>query len=125
MHIELQRYEHLNDRVLGVVSINRIPLYNSLEPLNCIPAGEYEVRLTWSPRYKRWLPEVMNVPGRTGIRIHAGNYPQDTKGCILIGERLSDYIIKSREAMNDLLKRFKYNEKERHTIRITEIDYMG
>ena len=120
MIIELQRTTFSTDRVLGVMSVNRIPLYNTLEPANCIPAGTYEVRLTWSPRFKRWLPEVMNVPGRTGIRIHAGNYPQNTKGCILVGELFSDYIINSVQALNDLLLRFRNHEKEKHIIRIED-----
>ena len=50
-----------------------------------IPAGTYEVRLTYSPRFKKYLPLLMNVPGRTGIRIHTGSKPEHSKGCILVG----------------------------------------
>ena len=38
-----------------------------------------------SPRFGEVLPLIGNVVGRTGIRIHAGNYPRDTAGCILVG----------------------------------------
>lgn len=118
MNILLQRFERKSDRVLGVMSIGHTPLYNTLEPANCIPTGTYEVKLTWSPHFKQWLPELMNVPGRTAIRIHAGNHPRDTKGCILIGQRFRDYIIYSRAAMADLINRFNNHEKEIHTITV-------
>lgn len=51
-----------------------------------IPAGKYEVRVTWSPRFNRNLPLLLGVPHFTGIRFHRGNYPKDTHGCILVGE---------------------------------------
>ena len=49
-----------------------------------IPVGIYEVRVTWSPRFKRLLPLVMQVPGRSGIRFHRGTRPEHSKGCILV-----------------------------------------
>lgn len=50
-----------------------------------IPAGTYRVKKTMSPRFKKILPEILNVPGFTGVRIHAGNLPKDTDGCLLLG----------------------------------------
>ena len=50
-----------------------------------IPCGTYAVRLTMSPRFDRVMPLVANVPGFTGIRIHAGNDADDTEGCLLVG----------------------------------------
>jgi len=49
-----------------------------------IPVGTYEVRVTYSPRFKRMLPLVMQVPGRSGIRFHRGTKPEHSKGCILV-----------------------------------------
>ncbi len=49
-----------------------------------IPVGIYEVRVTWSPRFKRMLPLIGNVPGRSGIRFHRGMRPEHSKGCILV-----------------------------------------
>jgi hypothetical protein len=51
-----------------------------------IPAGTYEVRVTWSPAFKRNLPLLLGVPHFEGLRIHRGNYAKDTLGCILVGE---------------------------------------
>ena len=50
-----------------------------------IPAGTYDLFLTFSPHFKRNMWEIMDVPGFTGIRIHTGNTADDTEGCILVG----------------------------------------
>jgi len=51
-----------------------------------IPYGIYAVDLTMSPKFKRLLPLIKDVPHFTGIRIHRGNAAKDTHGCILLGE---------------------------------------
>lgn len=51
-----------------------------------IPAGEYEVRMTYSPKYKRMMPQVMDVPGWTGVRMHSMNEAKDSLGCIGMGK---------------------------------------
>jgi len=56
---------------------------------SAIPYGVYTVKLTFSPKYKRNMWEVQNVPGYQGIRIHSGNTQADTEGCLLFGEFIS------------------------------------
>ena len=75
-----------------------------------IPAGVYKVVLTestraragnlWTPWSDARLPLVLNVPGRDGIRFHAGNKPTDAIGCIMLGmDGLNGELVHSRAAM--------------------------
>lgn len=50
-----------------------------------IPKGIYKVTMTYSPRFKRQMPQVMNVPGFTGVRIHSANKATQLEGCIALG----------------------------------------
>lgn len=49
-----------------------------------IPAGRYEVRVTYSPRFKKPLPLLIAVPGFEGIRIHGGTKAEHTEGCVCV-----------------------------------------
>jgi len=49
-----------------------------------IPEGTYELKNTMSPKFKKILPLVCGVRGRSGIRIHTGTKPEHSKGCILV-----------------------------------------
>lgn len=51
-----------------------------------IPYGTYEIKWTYSPRFKKYTPQLMNVPQFEGIRIHSGNSSDHTEGCLLLGE---------------------------------------
>ena len=70
----------LEDRVRDLSYEAKIP------GRTAIPAGCYEVIVNYSPRFHRQLPRLLDVPGFTGILIHRGNTPDDTAGCILLGE---------------------------------------
>lgn len=83
-----QRFsESIEDRDRGLTQdmdlkeIKRIKIFGQ----TAIPTGIYTVKMTYSPKYKRQMPEVLNVPGYSGIRIHSGNTADDTEGCIVLG----------------------------------------
>lgn len=51
-----------------------------------IKAGTYQLLPYSSAKYPN-VYELQNVPGRTFILIHAGNYHQDTLGCLMLGKQ--------------------------------------
>lgn len=51
-----------------------------------IPAGRYEITVTWSDRFQRRLPLLLRIPMFDGVRIHPGNSNVDTLGCLLPGK---------------------------------------
>ena len=66
-----------------------------------IPYGTYEIKWTYSPRFKKYTPQLMNVPSFAGIRIHAGNSADQTEGCLLLGENKKvGMVLNSRATIN-------------------------
>lgn len=62
------------------------PWKNNQRRISCIPKGDYPVVKRISPKYRHhW--HIQDVPNRTWILIHIGNYLKDTEGCILVGDR--------------------------------------
>lgn len=55
-----------------------------------IPAGVYRVTLETSPRFGADTLTINDVPGFTGVRMHAGNTSDDTEGCVLLGLQATD-----------------------------------
>jgi hypothetical protein len=91
-----------------------------------IPEGTYEVKLTHSPRFKKILPEILNVPNFSGIRIHTGNSSKDTEGCILVGTwdgEKEDWVGNSRIAFDELMALLEgaTNNKEKVTITVKSL----
>lgn len=50
-----------------------------------IPYGTYSVIYNYSPKFKRKLPRLLNVPMFDGILIHNGSNAKHSHGCILVG----------------------------------------
>ena len=68
-----------------------------------IPTGRYEIAVSFSDRFKKMLPLLLDVPAYEGIRIHSGNTDEDTEGCLLPGKtRSADAVGSSRVAFTAL-----------------------
>lgn len=86
-----------------------------------IPYGEYEVIVNYSPKFKRELPRLLNVPHFEGILIHRGNTHKDSSGCILVGEnKQKGMVLNSTKYELELTKILKeaISRKEKITIKI-------
>ena len=131
MNLHLQRTERGDRYTMGRLAIDGEPFCDTLEPTDrhldaitmrpeqklygqtAIPTGSYPVVLTYSPRFKRTLPLLKNVPHFEGIRIHLGNSATDTSGCILVGRqstpgRLTD----SRQTLRQLKTTLTHRSQE-------------
>ena len=85
MLIQLIRNQPKAYALTGRLIINGRWFCNTLERVGYqIPALCYHVAVTQSPKFKRLLPLVQNVPGRQGIRFHRGTKPEHSTGCILV-----------------------------------------
>ena len=129
--VMLWRTHFSDDGTLGMLYINGKFFCHTLEPRKrargarkvpgktAIPDGTYLLNLSrTSPRfsnYKRYpwakawsgkMPMLCNVPGFNAILIHVGNTPNDTEGCILVGEaKNTTFILHSVDTFHRLMKR--------------------
>ena len=89
-HVHLQRIEMTPDGTHGRITIDadhicytvELPWLDNKRDLSCIPEGEYDLAWVEGTKFGERL-HVIDVPGRSGIIFHAGNYQHDTRGCIL------------------------------------------
>lgn len=85
-----------------------------------IPEGTYPVVISWSPRFRKWLPLVQGVPGFQGIRIHSGNYPDDTQGCLLVGEnKARGMVLNSRAWLRRIINAITAAREREESVWIT------
>lgn len=84
-----------------------------------IPTGTYRVIISYSNKFKRQMPLLLNVPGFLGIRIHSGNTEKDTEGCLIVGKnKVVGKVIESKDTYNKLFSILcEANKKE--AIKIT------
>lgn len=88
MYLQLIRNNPQGAAISGRLVINGRWFCDTLERVGYqIPALCYHVAVTMSPKFRRLLPIVQNVPGRSGIRFHVGKVPKHSTGCILLPDR--------------------------------------
>ena len=141
MELLLERKYLKEKYTIGNLYINGVFFSNTLEDtvrdlnkdgiFNCgelkisghtaIPYGEYEIKITYSPKFKRELPLLLDVPHFDGIRIHRGNTEKDSSGCVLLGEnKQKGKVINSTKYELELTKLLKetQNKNEKIIIKI-------
>jgi hypothetical protein len=137
MELTLNRIFLGSSATIGELLINDKHLCDTLEDRvrpegekvygkTAIPEGTYEVKLTHSPRFKKILPEILNVPNFSGIRIHTGNSSKDTEGCIIVGTwdgEKEDWVGSSKIAFDELMTLLEEatNNKEKVTITVKSL----
>lgn len=113
--IKLVRFGESHGATLGMLGIDGFPQFFTLEPPNrypekpsCVPVGDYRISFEYSPKFRRELWELKDVPGFTEVKIHMGNYARDTQACPLIGLSLLRLADGSPMLVNSLtaLERF-------------------
>lgn len=94
LELTLKRYKSSDKSTEGELFIDGKFFCYTLEDIHreikimhetCIPAGRYQVKITYSNRFKRMMPQIMDVPKFEGIRIHNGLTAKHTSGCPLVG----------------------------------------
>lgn len=137
MYIIVNRIFKASTYTIGELSVNNKYLCDTLEDKvrpegekvygeTAIPAGTYTVVLSYSNRFKKIMPEILNVPNFTRIRIHCGNSSKDTEGCLLVGKwdgKTENWISDSKNTYNKLYSLLEEasNNKENITITIKDI----
>lgn len=76
-----------------------------------IPFGFYHGQVTYSPKFKRDMPLIKDVPEFTGIRIHGGNDEDDTYGCLLVAHNTDNKGKIWGSAEKELTQLIKKNDK--------------
>lgn len=88
------------DAVIGSLYDGGFWICNTMENLKTlVPTGNHHVYLSQSPKFNRVLPLIFSdtIKPSRGIRIHAGNRPSDSAGCVLVGVMKGTIFTMSRE----------------------------
>lgn len=122
MKLELKRKIFTDDSTIGELSIDGVFVCYTLEDkvrdkkiygITAINYGEYEVIISYSNRFKQFMPLLLKVPNFEGIRIHSGNKSADTEGCILVGSSKSlNFVGNSRVTYRSLFAKMKIAAKK-------------
>ena len=116
--IRLIRSSRSGKAVRGMMPVGDMDVATLENDDYIIPCGTYPIRVTWSPKFKRMLPLVLNVKGRSGIRVHRGTRPEHSRGCILVSAAMEQELTAqwlALQASNEPIKLKIENENWRKT----------
>jgi len=134
MEIRVKRTDFTDESTIGELYINdKLSMYTledldrglkdempiegikalKVHSLTAIPTGRYQLVMSFSNRFQKYLPEILNVKGFAGIRMHTGNKAADSEGCILVGKtKTKNFISGSKVAFEGLLREIQRVEKK-------------
>ena len=137
MRIVIERYDYGDKQTIGKLFLLddhntilsqywslELPDKNNKKRVSCIPEGEYIAIKHKSPRFKDcfW---IQDVPNRSEILIHKGNFYFDILGCILIGSDLRDLnkdglqdVVSSSKSVRDLFNMVKQDKIEIKIVKV-------
>lgn len=132
MKLKLQRLYFKPEYTIGKLYLNDVYFCDTLEDtyrdltkepkvygMTCIPFGTYKVVLSYSEKFKQVLPELVDVPLFKDIKIHAGNFPRDTDGCIIVGyNTIKGGVVNSKETIVKLIEKIKDSQEISITVYI-------
>lgn len=125
MELRVERRWKKEGYTIGILYINGVRFCETLEDTvrpngvkiygkTAIPAGRYRITMdivsdkfrnrSWARPYNGKLPRLLNVPNFEGVLIHVGNRPEDTLGCILVGNnRVRGMVLDSTQRFKELM----------------------
>ncbi len=103
----------IEDRDRGLYKADTLQYIESIKVKHetAIPYGQYQVVMSFSNKFQAYLPELLDVPGFAGIRIHAGNTQADSSGCLLPGVKTGNKVLQSRVTTASLISLIKKRSK--------------
>lgn len=106
MKITVTRKRSTVDSIIGTMALewDNFTCFTIENKEKAIPAGIYDLQLTYSNRFNRQMP-LIDVPNRSGIRIHWANFGKQLEGCIAVGNQEENNAVdNSRETFSQLFK---------------------
>lgn len=128
--LSVHRFDYHKNHTKSIIFLDGQFICFGMEPENkvnnqvpgqrdLIPEGTYQLILSMSPRFEKVLPEVINVPFNKGIRIHAGNHPSETSGCLLVGAYFADnMLLDSNKTLNKIIEKLKEFRSKNEGVRV-------
>lgn len=124
MRLILEREQYTDKQTLGTLYVYNgpsllyecktleLPWINNERNVSCIPNGTYKTKVvSSSPSFKYKHIDILDVPDRTFIKVHRGNFYHQILGCILVGTSWSDInndglldVVSSKVALDNILK---------------------